>query len=491
MSEQWSFQSVSQLRQAMDEGRVTSRQLVEYFRDRIERFNPTLNAVVTTDFDAALKAADAADEALARGETRGPLHGIPMTIKDTFEVTGMTCTAGEPVFAKHVPATNAVAVDQLKAAGAIVLGKTNVPPLASDIQSYNKLYGTTHNPWNTDCTPGGSSGGAAAALAAGMTPVELGSDLAGSIRTPASFCGVYGHKPTYGITTMRGHIPGKPGMLREPDMAVTGPMATNAGDLDLLLTLLAAPLPEMGDGWSLTLPESDKQTLSEFKVLLWTHDADCPVDQSILDVYQSLAATLRKEGAQVDEGAPAGLTLNDFYPTYMTLLGSVLSPGMGGLQRSIAGLMGKVAKLTRRLMKTGKDSENVLLGMGQQHALWIRQDEMRLKLKTRLSKAFEEYDLVLMPVTMSTAFPHQQKPAVPARKVTVNGQPHPYTDMFMWVAPATLMGLPATSAPVGKTPDGLPVNIQIVGGCNQDRKTIRFAALVEETLGHYVPPQGY
>ena len=145
MSEQWSFQSVSQLRQAMDEGRVTSRQLVEYFRDRIERFNPTLNAVVTTDFDAALKAADAADEALARGETRGPLHGIPMTIKDTFEVTGMTCTAGEPVFAKHVPATNAVAVDQLKAAGAIVLGKTNVPPLASDIQSYNKLYGTTRH----------------------------------------------------------------------------------------------------------------------------------------------------------------------------------------------------------------------------------------------------------------------------------------------------------------------------------------------------------
>lgn len=491
MSEQWSFQSVSQLRQAMDDGRATSRQLVEYFRDRIERFNPTLNAVVATDFEAALKAADAADEALARGDISGPLHGIPMTIKDTFEVTGMTCTAGEPVFAKHVPDSNATAVDQLKAAGAIVMAKTNVPPLASDIQSYNKLFGTTHNPWNTDLTPGGSSGGAAAALAAGMTPVELGSDLAGSIRTPSSFCGIYGHKPTYGITSMRGHVPGKPGMLREPDLAVSGPMASRAEDLDLLLGLLAQPLPEMGEGWSLTLPAPDKQSLSEFKVLLWTEDTDCPVDQNILNVYQSLAETLRQEGAQVDEGAPAGLSLNDFYPTYMTLLGSVLSPGVGGLQRGMARLIGKVAKLTRHFVKTGKDSENVMLGMGQQHALWIRQDEMRLKLKRRFSSVFEDYDLILMPVTMSTAFPHQQKPAVPARKVTVNGEPHPYTDMFMWIAPATLTGLPATSAPVGKSPEGLPVSIQIVGGCNQDRKTIRFAILLEKLLGSYTPPQGY
>ena len=491
MSEQWAFQSVTQLQEALASGRVTSRQLVEYFRERIAQFNSTLNAVVATDFDAALKAADDADAARSRGESLGPLHGVPMTIKDTFEVAGMPCPAGEPVFAKHIPETDAFAVMQLKQAGAIIMGKTNVPPLASDIQSYNKIYGTTHNPWDLTRTPGGSSGGAAASLAAGMTPIELGSDLAGSIRTPASFCGIYGHKPTYGITSMRGHIPGKPGMLREPDMAVTGPLATSAGDLAVLMNILAAPLPSMGEGWSLKLPEAAKQSLSDYKVLLWISDKDCEVDNELLNAYRSLAASLSAQGATVTEGSPVGMSLNDFYPVYMQMLGSVLSPGMSRMQRKIAGMMGKAAGLTKRFMKTGKDSEKVLVGIGQEHAQWIRLDETRQKLREQFSEVFDQYDLVLMPVTMSAAMPHQQKPPVPARKVSVNGEPRPYTDMFMWVAPATLTGLPATSAPVGKTSSGLPVNIQIVGGLNQDMSCIRFAGLLEETLGKFVPPEGY
>lgn len=491
MSALWSYSTLAGLRAALDQGEVTSRGLVEYFRDRITALNPALNAVVATDFESALKQADAADEARSRGELSGPLHGIPMTIKDTFEVVGMPCTAGEPYYEKHMPSANAAAVEQLIRAGAIVMGKTNVPLLASDIQSYNKIYGTTNNPWDTTRTPGGSSGGAAAALAAGLTPVELGSDLAGSIRTPASFCGLYGHKPTYGITTMRGHIPGPPGMLREPDMAVTGPLARSADDLATLMQILAGPLPDMGPGWSLRLPAPEKQTLADYKVLLWTKDPDCPVDDSLLKVYRNLAESLKAQGAQVTEGAPDDLSLSSFYPVYMQLLGSVLSPGMPRIQRRIASLMGKLAVLLRPFVNTGKDSEKVLLGVGQEHAQWIRLDEARQRLNTRFQAVFDSYDLVLMPVTMSTAFEHQQKPAVPARKIRINGEPRPYTDMFMWVAPATLTGLPATSAPVGKTDAGLPVNIQIVGAANEDLKTIHFAGLLEETFGGFTPPPGY
>ena len=207
MSQDWLYLDAKTLLARLKKGEITSRALLDAYYTQIDARNPLINAVIAQNRDAARLRADEADAATARGESWGPLHGLPLTLKDTYEVPGLPCTAGSPSLKSHMPKKAATAVQSLLDAGAIVLGKTNVPLFASDIQSYNKLHGTTHNPWNADLTPGGSSGGAAAALAAGFTPLELGSDIGGSIRTPAHFCGVYGHKSTQGIVPLRGHIP--------------------------------------------------------------------------------------------------------------------------------------------------------------------------------------------------------------------------------------------------------------------------------------------
>ena len=491
MSTEWAFYSAAALQAAQTAGEVTSRQLVEYFRDRMQSHNEKLNAIVASNFDDALAAADRADAERAEGRVRGPLHGIPLTIKDTFEVVGMPCTAGSPSLAKHMPKQNAFTVQRLIDAGAIVFGKTNIPLFAGDIQSYNKVYGVTNNPWDMDRTPGGSSGGAAAALAAGMTPLELGSDLAGSIRTPAHFCGIYGHKPTHGIVSGRGHIPGPPGMLLEPDLATPGPMARSAEDLDTMLDVLAAPGPLMGDCWSLTLPEASQKSLADFRVLIWTRDPLGPIDNELQKAYDAMAEKLRAAGAQVTEGAPDGMSLETFVPTYMNLLGSVLSGTLKPAQRRVTAVIAKLAGKFGKQMKLGAHIDKMLTGMTQVHADWLKNHETRLRIARKSEKIFEQYDVVLTPVVMVPAFQHQPKPAVHKRRLPVNGDERAYTELFTWIAPATLMGLPATSAPVGETSSGLPVNIQIIGAKYQDKTTIRFADLLEKTIRGFKQPAGY
>ena len=214
---------------AIRAGRISSRDHLELLLDRVERLNPPLNAVVTLDAERARREADAADRALAEGRDLGPLHGVAMTIKDSFQTIGMRTTSGAPELSGHIPEVDAVPVARLRAAGAVVFGKTNLPIYAGDTQSYNAVFGQTNNPWNLERTPGGSSGGSAAALAAGFTPLELGSDIGGSIRGPASTCGIFGHKPSYGIVPALGQIPGPPGTLTQADIAVAGPMAAHRG----------------------------------------------------------------------------------------------------------------------------------------------------------------------------------------------------------------------------------------------------------------------
>lgn len=488
MSTEWGFKTVSELQQALASGAVTSRGLVEYFQARIERVNPPLNAVVATDFATALSRADEADAARARGELWGALHGIPMTIKDTFEVIGLPCTAGSPSLAKHVPSKNAETVQRLLDAGAIVLGKTNVPLFAGDIQSFNKVYGVTNNPWDTERTPGGSSGGAAAALAAGLTPIELGSDLAGSIRTPSHFCGTYGHKPTHGVISCRGHIPGPPGMLLEPDLATPGPMARCADDLTTMMDILAAPSPLMGEGWSVTLPECGKQSLSDFKVLLWTQDPLSPIDAELQAQYDQLKTHLEAQGVNVTVGSPKGKGLEDLVPTYFILLGSVLSGTLKPAQRRVARVIASIAERFGKQLKLGAHTAKILKGMTQAYADWQRAHETRLRIADKWTRVFDDYDVVLTPVAQVAAFKHQPKPAVHKRRLPVNNEERHYTELFMWIAPATLMGLPATSAPVGKTSAGLPVNVQIVGNKMQDKTTLRFASLLEASLGRFDAP---
>ncbi len=293
----------SELTNLIRKREISSRELLDRYISRIEEFNPKLNAIVTLDTDRARKHADEADQALARGDSWGPLHGLPITVKDLFETAGIRTTCGAPMASGYIPTTDAVSVARLKAAGAVLIGKTNTPLFGLDAQSYNEVFGTTNNPWDLARSPGGSSGGSAAAIAAGLTALELGSDLGGSIRSPAHCCGVYGLKPTYGIVSFRGHIPPAPGTLGEIDIAVVGPIARAADDLDLALSVLAGPSDEEKIAWRLELPTPRRNSLREYRVAAWLDDPEYPVDSEVRARLESTVDSLRRAGVKVDDCA--------------------------------------------------------------------------------------------------------------------------------------------------------------------------------------------
>jgi amidase len=480
--------------QAMDTGQVSARDVLELHLARVNAVNPSLNAVVALDLAGARQRADDADRARQRGERWGPLHGLPMTIKDTWEVPGMPCTAGAPRFKDHRPPAAAHAVQRLLDAGAIVFGKTNVPYLALDIQSFNEVYGTSRNPWDLSRTPGGSSGGAAAALAAGMTPLELGSDIGGSIRIPAHFCGVYGHKSTYGIVPLSGHIPGDPGMRSDVPLGVAGPLSRSADDLQLMLDLIAGPTRSHQTGWQLALPPARHDTLSTMRVLMWVDDPDCPIDADMATTYRALGRQLEAAGAQVSWGSPQGMRLNGLDPCYTAQMGCMMAALLTPAERRQLGMVTPFGAATAPIMKRlGKlislpqHVDRFVAGLGMGHKGWLELVEEGLHLQHAFLGAFQSHDVILAPPTLGTAFPHDHG-LFPTRKLTVNGHSRHYSDQFMWIAPATLLGLPATSAPVGRTPQGLPVNVQVIGAPFEDRTTIRFAQLLEGLGLGFTPP---
>ena len=492
MSADWTYMTVTQLLRQLKTGEISSRALLEHYIARLEEKNKAINAVVEMDFATARKLADEADAKFKAGVSLGPLHGLPMTVKDTYEVPGMTCVAGAPEYRYHRPKQAAVAVQRLQDAGAIIFGKTNVPYLASDLQSFNKVFGTTNNPWNTTLTPGGSSGGSAAALAAGITPAELGSDLAGSIRTPCHYCGVYGHKPTPGIISLRGHLPGPPGTLREPtSMAVAGPMARSAQDLELLLEVLVAPPPQLADGWKIDLPNCSKHSLADFKVLLWMDDDLCPIDPQLQYVYLEVADKLKTAGATVDRGQPAGFCLEDIYPFYVSQLGAVAGVSQPAMVRRSMALLGWLTRMLETFIQVPKHFSRFLKGMDMSFADYQRRDERVQHIRQNFLSVFDDYDLVLMPPTPSTAHPHEQLANLAKRKIPIGHEQRSYMDLFMWVAPVSLLGLAATSAPVGMTASNLPANLQIVAAPFQDKMALRFADLMSVSFGGFQPPPGY
>lgn len=482
------FLPAHQLLARMATGQLTSRALLELQLARVDQINPSIGAVVAFDREAARKRADAADHARQCGESWGVLHGLPITIKDTYEVAGMPCTAGAPVYRDHRPTANAWAVQRLLDAGAIAYGKTNVPFMASDIQSYNAVYGTTNNPWDVQRTPGGSSGGAAAALASGLTSLELGSDIGGSIRIPAHFCGVYGHKSSHGIISLRGHIPGPPGTLAEPDLAVAGPMARCAEDLALMLDVLSGPAPTQQPGWALQLPAPRPQRLQDYRVLMWMDDPYCPVDAATREAGAQLHERLRAAGVQVVCAPPKGVTLEEMVLLYFHRLGGVLASAHTPAQRWGMGLVAPLLRHAGRMLGAPPYGHRFFSGCAQSHAQWLRERERVLALRACFVELFDAFDVVLMPVAMGTAFAHDHSPVVSQRRIVVDGQRRAYADMFGWIAPATVLGLPATSAPVGLTAQNLPMGVQIVGGPFQDRTTIAFAGLLGQLVGGFQKP---
>ncbi len=477
------YRSAVDLARLLRDRECSARELLEHHLARVDARNPAINAVVALDVDAARARADAADAARARGESWGPLHGVPMTVKETFETTGMRTTAGFEPFRDHVAPADAVAVSRLRAAGAIVFGKTNAPVLAGDWQSYNPLFGVTHNPWDLARTPGGSSGGSAAALAAGLTPIELGSDIGGSIRVPAHWCGVYGHKCTHGIIPQRGHVPGPPGTLGEMDLAVMGPMARSAADLDLLLGVLAGPRDDRAVGWRLALPPPRHGALRDYRVAAWLDDPACPVDDDVRAPLEAAIASLERAGVRVERRVPDGIGLADLVSVYLRLLWPIL-------------IAGTPDDLFEGLAAAGaSDATDGFTTMARygtlRHRDWLVANEMRERLRASLGAFFRDYDVLLTPTNVLPAIPHDHSEPMATRTIRVNGADRPYFDLFGWIALATATLHPATTAPVGTTRGGLPVGIQIVGPYLEDRTTIDFAARMAEVVGGFTPPPGW
>ncbi len=481
------FRGAADLAAAIRSRDVSSRELLDHYLARVERFNPRLNAIVTLDIERARARANAADAALARGENWGPLHGVPITVKDTLETAGIRTTAGAPMLSDHVPKADAVSVARLLSAGAVLFGKTNTPIFAGDGQAYNAIFGTSNNPWDLGRSPGGSSGGSAAAISAALTGLELGSDIGGSVRGPAHVCGVYGLKPTHGLIPLRGHIPGPPGMLSEADVGVVGPIARTAADLDLALGVMAGPSEERKIAWRLELPPPRRNSLREYRVAAWLDDPASPVDSAMRTVLENAAEALRRAGVKVYDRARPDIDFAQSFRIYSRLVLPILSGGLPEKNFQSLATLGDAA---------GENPSDPDAAQAQAITLrarnWFAAHEERERYRARWADFFRDYDILLCPPMSVPAIAHDHSEPLGSRTLEVNGVKRPYFDaLISWAALIGVVYLPSTSAPVGRTAGGLPVGIQVVGPYLEDRSTIDFARRMGEVVGGYQRPPGY
>lgn len=467
------------------QGQLRSRDLLEAFYARSQSTRDSLNAVIQDDIGQARRRADELDQLAAQQRFIGPLHGLPITIKDTLSVVGMPTTAGSPAFAEYRPTQNASAVQQLVDDGVVIYGKTNVPEMAADWQSYNAVYGTSNNPWDSSRTPGGSSGGAAAAVSAGLTAFELGSDLGGSIRVPAHFCGVYGHKPTHGIISLHGHIPGEPGQLALTDIASLGPLARSADDLALILHSTVDRQPGARGEAPYTLQPAMRQRVQDFKVAAWLDDAYSPVSHGIAQVLQQCVSALQGVGVAVNAQARPGFSLEEAGDVYMRLLMGIHSGGVD--EASFATLP---AYHLGEGERAGTIGEGFSRYLGISHRNWLQANERREQMRQDWRRLFDDYDVLLAPVSITSAFAHDHSQPQYQRQLQIDGQPRDYMSQILWCGALAGAGLlPSTVAPVGFTDEGLPVGIQVIGAPGTDLSTIQFAGYLGELLGGYRQPR--
>jgi amidase len=482
------FQTAKQLAAAVRKKKIGCLELLDLYLKRVEAHNPKLNAIIATDVEAARKRAKAADKALKAGKTLGPLHGVPMTIKESFDVAGYPTTWGDPTFKDTIVEQNSLVAQRMIDAGVTLFGKTNVPLNLADWQSYNAVYGVTCNPWNAGRTPGGSSGGAAAALAAGYVPLELGSDIGGSLRVPASFCGVFAHKPTYGIVPTRGSAPPGAPSLSVPvsvDLAVTGPMARSAGDLALALDVIAGPDDADALAYKLALPPPRHTDLRDFRVLVVDEHPLLPTSGSVRAALDSIAGRLAKSGVKVERTSPLLPDLALAGRVYTGLLMAVF--GADYPDDVYKRLQSAAAELPSDAMSLAAIG---LRGNVMSHREWIRTDRIRTGVDDRWRRFFREWDVVLCPVMPTPAFAHDHSDMA-ARLISIDGSQVRYGDQTMWSSIATLAGLPSTAMPIGLSGEGLPIGMQIIGPYLEDRTTIVFAGLVEREFGGFIAPPAF
>jgi amidase len=452
--------SACRLQAALRDRSLSSRELLDEVVERTEELNPEVNAVVTMDLERAKERAASADEAAAHGEWLGPLHGLPFTVKDAIETAGIRSTGGAPELAWHVPSVDAPAVARLSASGGILFGKTNAPTWSADFQTHNELFGTTNNPWDLTRTPGGSSGGAAAATATGMTTFELGTDIGGSIRIPSSFCGVFGHKPSFGVVPQRGYLDHVGGGTIDADINVFGPLARSVEDLELLMGVLCGPGADDSVAWTLRLPAPRCTELANLRIGTWLDDPAASVDSEVGDVLESAVRAF----------AAAGVTVTDHRPP----LDMAQNFGL------FLGLTGAAAALSI----DPETSDFVPIG----HRQWLEMKMEQAHIRAAWSDWFSNYDVLLCPVMPMAPIAHDISTPFMQRTTRINGTSRSHMDCTAWTGLVGVAYLPSTVVPAGRTRSGLPVGMQVVGPYLEDLTSLRAGRLLSGVLGEWQAP---
>jgi len=479
----WGFKSAVELAGMIQSKEVGCLELLEYFLGRVERFNPALNAIVVLDADRARARAQEADEALARGENWGPLHGVPMTIKESFNVAGTPTTYGRPEMRENIATTDALAVERLKGAGVVLFGKTNVPLNLADFQSYNEVYGGTGNPWNVDRVPGGSSGGSAAALASGMTGFDSGSDIGGSIRNPAHYCGVFGHKPTWGLLPPLGHS--LPGIVAQSDLSVIGPLARSAADLTLGVKIMSGPDEIEAAGMKVVLPEPRVQQLGDYRVAIWKNHAQAPVSRETEMRVEAVAETIVKAGGIADFEARPDFDVDEAHGIYQTLLWATMASR--STDEEFSAMLEQASRLDAGDRSEGAET---LRKQVASHRDYLSANNARTHLRWKWHGFFKEYDALIAPIMATPAFPHDHR-RFGERSIDVDGESRPYFEQIFWAGLAINSYLPSTVFPTGPGKDGLPIGLQIIGPQFGDLTTLALAGHLEAAGFGFQPPPGY
>ena len=478
------FHPAAELARLLRARKISARALLDLCLDQFAHHNDKLNAIVVTDIDRARRAAAAADRRLKAGKPIGPFDGVPMTAKESFDWAGTPSTWGDPRFKDNIAKNDAVALKRLTDAGAVIYGKTNVPLMLADWQSYNEVYGTTNNPWDVTRSPGGSSGGSAVALATGMSALEIGSDIGASIRNPAHYCGVYGHKPTYNVVPYRGHF--LPGIVQPSDITVAGPLARSARDLAAMMRLLVGSDGADARGFSYRLPQARQKSFRDFRVAVMLSDPVSEVDRPVQDLIAKLAQYLGKRVKKLSMTARPQFSTGEAMEIYIALLRSATSR-----QQSEEEFAGNAAKVKAFAAGDGSYYAQMLRAYVMPHRSWLMVSERRHQMRQVWEAFFEDWDVLLCPAAASAAFPHDHVGERHERTIPVNGKKVPVTDQLFWAGYSGGFYLPSTVAPIGLTPQGLPAGVQIVTRQYGDFGSIRFAELIERDYAAFVPPQGY
>jgi amidase len=470
------FATAREMLGALRAKRISAVELYDLHVARIERFNGPLNAIVIETFERGRREAAAADRRIAAGE-RGALLGLPMTLKESEQVGGLAQTAGIEELRDYRPGSDGEIARRVFEAGAALLGKTNVPVALGDWQTNNPIYGRTNNPWNLERTSGGSTGGGSAALAAGLTPLEIGSDIGGSIRVPAAFTGVYGHRPSETAVPRSGAYPRSNLPNASQIMSVQGPLARSAFDLELALDVIAGPDVGEDVAWKLDLPPPRRERLRDFRVALLPWLPWVPVQPEIRASVEKLADWLRAQGAQVREASPA-LDWERHAADYSRLLIAQTSVGQPVEQRAA-----QAAAL-------GPGAAPFAGGLTLDFSALALQLEQRAQLQRVWADFFRDIDVLVTPALATTAFPHRVDPMF-ERTITIDGQTIPYLQLIFYPHVAIYCGLPATAFPAGFDAENLPIGLQAVGPYLEDRTPLRFAQLLEREWRAFMPPRGY